>query len=392
MLTWLLKTRAVLLTGLILVLSRAGVGLANENLVLSVNSMPLSVFASAIEEGMSIAIEVDEPISNFTVDGQFTGSIEMLLDDLYKRYGISHTVSDNVYRLWRESDFSSLATYQFQLSDMEMVTFLNYLSQATGYSLVSDTPMNITVNGAFNGTLREIINTLSHQYPVLFHIGEDSISVLPESSFEKNAILISNKDYSPEEFLTDLRTKLPPGNFVNRQDDQLIVGGHPEFVRLTSLQIQIDMSAAASQNSELLTAQFPLVSDAVAKTQLDNISSKLPEIAVTESTLLPDPQAAAFNQGPEVGMAVLTNADISVPELLKTAADVSAAPRLNTEVAESPKPNTEVADVPRPNTEVAKSPKPSTEEAESAKVVAEPDSTPQSNGVFESVDQIPGFY
>jgi len=259
--TWLLESRAVALLFLLLIQLNASVSVADDELGLTVNSMPLSIFASAIEDGMSIPLEVDESIADFTVDGQFNGTIQTLLDSLHEQYGISYAESNGGYRLWRDSDFSSSVSYQFQLSDMGIVSFVDYLSQATGYQLIADPEVDVSVNGAFNGTLREIINSLSHQYPVLFHVSGDTISVVPESSFEKRVVMISHDNYSSEAFLTDLRTKLPPGNFVTRQDDQLIVGGHPEFVRATELQLQIDMLISSSPTPAPVLTQYPAVTD-----------------------------------------------------------------------------------------------------------------------------------
>jgi len=251
--------------------------LTDDNILLSVNSMPLSVFASAIEESMSISIEVDESIADFTVDGQFNGSIEYLLDDLYDRYGINHSVSGDVYELWRDTDFSSQLNYQFQLSDMDLVAFLSYLSDAAGYQLVADTSININVDGAYSGTLRDTINALSHQYPVLFYVSEDTISVVPESSFVKSVVQLTEDNYSPEAFLTDLRSKIPPGNFVNREDNQLIVGGHPDFVRRTELELQVDMTNTASLTPDLLKTQFPVILATDDNTRVDQPVSESPE-------------------------------------------------------------------------------------------------------------------
>jgi len=403
---------------LLLIQLNATVGLANDNLSLSVNSMPLSSFASAIADGMSISIAVDESIADFTVDGQFNGSIETLLNELYERYGINHTVYENGYQLWRDSNFYSAAIYQFQLSDMEIVTFLNYLSQATGFRLIADTSMNINVNGAFSGTLRDIINALSNQYPVLFHIGEDTISVASESSFVKRAILISNSNYSSEALLTNLRAKLSPGNFVNRQNNQLIVGGHPEFVKTTSLQIQVDM-AAASIASELVSAQFPLVSDAVSNTRLDKMDSKLSEISggrvpllagtisdtilmkqnteLAESLELVD-EEVEFSD-PDDEAARFTNQD-EATELTELDDDVVTSLEPDIGVAESKQAGEQVAVLEQSGAEVAMS---DTSDAASAvtrtsrseveaKVVSDDDVQIRRSATVDSVDQIPGFY
>lgn len=251
--------------------------LASDNVVLSVSSMPLRLFAAAVEESLSISIEVDESIADFTIDGQFDGSIDYLLGDLYNRYGIDHSVLDDVYKLWRDADFSSQVDYQFQLSDMDLLAFLAYLSEAAGYQLVADTSIKISVDGTFSGTLRDTINALSHQYPVLFYISEDTISVVPESSFVKGTVLLLDDNYSPEVFLTDLRTRIPPGNFVNREDNRLIVGGHPDFVRRTELELKVDMSNAASIIPELLTNQIPVKSDTDNKISVEQTGPESPE-------------------------------------------------------------------------------------------------------------------
>jgi len=237
--------------------------------------MPLGVFASAIEDGMSVSIGVDKTIADFTINGQFNGTIESILDDLHKRYGINHSVVDGVYILWRDSDFSSQVSYQFHLSDMDIVSFLNYLSQAAGYRLLADTSIDINLNGAFSGTLREIIENLSNQYPVLFYVSEDAISIVPESSFTKTVVLVSDDNYSSETFLAEVRTDLPPGNFINREDNQLIVGGHPDFVKITESQLRIDMFDSASQSTELLTSQISEMTD-----EIKNTDSSEPELYV----------------------------------------------------------------------------------------------------------------
>jgi len=237
------QLRTLALLTLLLILVNANVGKADDNLGLSVNSMPLSIFTSAIEEGMSISIEVDESIADFTIDGQFNGSIEVLLDDLHTRYGIDHSGSGGVYKLWRDHDFSSQVQYQFQLSDMDIVTFLTYLSQSAGYQLLADTSIDINLNGGISGTLQEIIGNLSNQYPVLFYVRENTISVVPESSFEKKVVQIADDYYSSESILTELRTQLLP---------------------------------SASQTLELLAALIPEVLGEVKNLNLDKPESNIP--------------------------------------------------------------------------------------------------------------------
>jgi len=303
---------------------------ADDVILLSVSSMPLSVFASAIEEGKSISIEVDESIADFTVDGQFNGSIEYLLDDLYDRYGINHSVSGNVYELWRDTDFSSQLYYQFQLSDMDLVAFLSYLSDAAGYQLIADTSININVDGTYSGTLRDTINALSHQYPVLFYVSEDTISVVPESSFVKSVVSLTEDNYSPEAFLTDLRSKIPPGNFVNREDNQLIVGGHPDFVRRTELELQVDMSNTAAMIPDLLKNQFPAILATDNNTRVDQPLSEPP--ANTAGSV---PLVLINQQGDLPGAAALSQKTVT---------------------AESPVQDTENAVVSEPNTEESVTP------------------------------------
>ncbi len=344
--TWLPKSRAVALLILLMFHLNFAIGLADDqstddqiaddNILLSVNSMPLSVFASAVAEGMSISIEVDESIADFTIDGQFNGSIEFLLDDLYNRYGISHSVSDNVYKLWRDSDFSSEVSYQFQLSDMDLVSFLSYLSDAAGYQLVADTSIEISVDGAFNGTLRDTINALSHQYPILFYISEDTISVVPETSFVKSVVLLPEENYSPEVFLTDLRTKIPPGNFVNREDNQLIVGGHPDFVRRTELELQVDISNTALLTPELLTNKFPVISNSNENEQLNQSGSNKADnsAASTPLVLIDHSSTVAAKQEGEV--AITAEQDDNVAVTSEEGTDVELTVEQNTGTTVTP--------------------------------------------------------
>lgn len=330
--TWLPKSRAVALLILLMFHLNFAIGLADDqstddqiaddNILLSVNSMPLSVFAEAVADGMAISIEVDESIADFTIDGQFNGSIEFLLDDLYNRYGISHSVTDSVYKLWRDSDFSSEVSYQFQLSDMDLVSFLSYLSEAAGYQLVADTSIDISVDGAFNGTLRDTINALSHQYPVLFYISEDTISVVPETSFVKSVVLLPEENYSPEIFLTDLRTKIPPGNFVNREDNQLIVGGHPDFVRRTELELQVDISNTALLTPEILTNKFPVISNTNDNMQIN--------------------QTGSGKAGDSAASTPLVLIDHSSTVAAKQEGDVAITPEQDDEVSVTPEQDTDV--------------------------------------------------
>jgi len=262
----------------------------NEKIVLSVHSMPLSVFADAIEESMSISINVDKSIADFMIDGQFDGTIDSLVEDLYERYGISHSLSDNGYSLWRDSDYASHANYQFQLFDMNVLTFLNYLSQEAGYRLLADTSIDTELNGSFSGTLQDIIEALSLQYPVLFYISDDTISVVPESSFVKEVVSIpENKDPS-KWYLSDLRTKFPPGNFVSHKDNQLIVGGHPDFVKITSLKIQVAISKAVAKNPEPKAQQFPVMLGAMKITQTETPVPQKPENLIVIEPPSPEKQ------------------------------------------------------------------------------------------------------
>jgi len=357
--------------------------LTSDNVVLSVSSMPLRLFAAAVEESLSISIEVDESIADFTIDGQFDGSIDYLLGDLYNRYGIDHSVLDDVYKLWRDSDFSSPVDYQFQLSDMDLLAFLSYLSDAAGYQLVADTSIKISVDGTFSGTLRDTINALSHQYPVLFYISEDTISVVPESSFVKGTVLLMDDNYSPEAFLTDLRTRIPPGNFVNREDNRLIVGGHPDFVRRTELELKVDMSNAASIIPELLTTRVPVISDTDSKIPVDQTSLELPENSAASApsvlsnqpdVVIPERAAeVAATAGQDTESAVTPEPDAELEAVaeqvakekiaLEQEADEAVTPEQDVEVAATPEQNTDEAVLPEQDVEAAATPEQNAEEA-----------------------------
>lgn len=279
---WMTNLRVVALLLILAIQLQASLALADNNLVLSVRSMPLSIFASAVEEGVSVPIEVDKTIRDFTIDGEFNGTIETILSHLFDRYGISHTESDNGYRLWRDSDYSSHASYQFQLSDMNIVTFLTYLSQSAGYRFVADTSINTMVNGTFSGTLRDIIDALSHEYPVLFYLSEDTISVVPESSFVKEVVTLPGDRDSSQTFLMKLRTKFPPGNFINHKGNQLTIGGHPDFVEVTRLKLEVAMSNSALKMAEQKSHEQPYalgnIQDVgVTKNELNTLEPAAPE-------------------------------------------------------------------------------------------------------------------
>ncbi len=373
--------------------------LTSDNVVLSVSSMPLRLFAAAVEESLSISIEVDESIADFTIDGQFDGSIDYLLGDLYNRYGIDHSVLDDVYKLWRDSDFSSPVDYQFQLSDMDLLAFLSYLSDAAGYQLVADTSIKISVDGTFSGTLRDTINALSHQYPVLFYISEDTISVVPESSFVKGTVLLMDDNYSPEAFLTDLRTRIPPGNFVNREDNRLIVGGHPDFVRRTELELKVDMSNAASIIPELLTTRVPVISDTDSKIPVDQTSLELPENSAASApsvlsnqpdVVIPERAAeVAATAGQDTESAVTPEPDAELEAVaeqvakekiaLEQEADEAVTPEQDVEVAATPEQNTEEAVISEQDVEVAATPEQNTDEAVLPEQDVEAAATPEQN-------------
>lgn len=347
---------------------------ASDNVVLSVSSMPLRLFAAAVEESLSISIEVDESIADFTIDGQFDGSIDYLLGDLYNRYGIDHSVLDDVYKLWRDADFSSQVDYQFQLSDMDLLAFLSYLSEAAGYQLVADTSIKISVDGTYSGTLRDTINALSHQYPVLFYISEDTISVVPESSFVKGTVLLLDDNYSPEVFLTDLRTRIPPGNFVNREDNRLIVGGHPDFVRRTELELKVDMSNAASIIPELLTNQIPVISDTDNKVSVEqtgsesteNSAASVPSVLDNQSDVVAEEEAentVTAGQGTEGALDSGQDAELDVvpePDAEKTSleqeADGAVMPMQRVEGVVLPAQSAEAVVLPEQGAELAVTP------------------------------------
>lgn len=113
-------------------------------------------------------------------------------------------------------------------------------------SIASD--LEIRVSGRFNGSMVDALNALSEQHQMLFDLDENMLSVVAESAREKATVPLTGS--SIEEVLQRSSTigKLR-GNEVKPRDGEVLISGHPEFVRRVAKLVATSVADARPEDN-----------------------------------------------------------------------------------------------------------------------------------------------
>ena len=104
------------------------------------------------------------------------------------------------------------------------------IAELTGRQAVVDSAVVGQVSGRFSGSLEDTLRAVAEQLPALVDINDTVISVVSEENRIVSSIVLGDSVIEAQE-RSALLENVMPGNVVDFREDEIVVSGHPEFVR-----------------------------------------------------------------------------------------------------------------------------------------------------------------
>ncbi|MBX2882860.1 MAG: hypothetical protein KTR32_23115 [Granulosicoccus sp.] len=114
---------------------------------------------------------------------------------------------------------------------VEMV--VREISTLTGRTLEIDAPLDGRISGQLTGTLHEALAAVADQTPLVFDFDETTLRVADESAKITSSI-VTGEEPIDADAREALSAKLLPGNEIIFRENEVLVSGHPQFVRRTA--------------------------------------------------------------------------------------------------------------------------------------------------------------
>lgn len=137
------------------------------------------------------------------------------------------------------------------VNNAPLKTFVSQLATITGRKAYVIGELEGTVSGRFNGSMAETLSTVGEAYPVLFELDENSLAAVSDSE-KSEATIALNETVDEQAMQSTLSADLLPGNDVQVGNGEVVVSGHPEFVRRMSASVAsyIDGSYSAETTAD----------------------------------------------------------------------------------------------------------------------------------------------
>ena len=107
--------------------------------------------------------------------------------------------------------------------------FVSQLAGMTGRRAEIGDGVEGKISGRFNGSLVDTLNTLSEQHQILFDLDQSVLGVAPESA--QTSTMIASSSVNDEVLQSSLNTDGLTGNEIEIRKDEIVVSGHPNFVK-----------------------------------------------------------------------------------------------------------------------------------------------------------------
>lgn len=122
------------------------------------------------------------------------------------------------------------------VADAPADVVIRQLAELGGRELVVDGELSGNVSGRFKGSFRDALNAVAEQTPVLFDISDATLSATDDKNKIRSSIVAGDNplDEATREALV---ANLTPGNDIEFSDNEVIVSGHPIFVRRTAMTV-----------------------------------------------------------------------------------------------------------------------------------------------------------
>lgn len=131
---------------------------------------------------------------------------------------------------------------------------IQQVAELGGRELDAAEPLEGTLTGQFSGTVVEALGEIADQVPVVFDMDKSTLSVMGAHE-KKVSSIVSGDNRLDDAMRTELTSNLMPGNEVVFHENEVIVSGHPNFVKRTA---QVITGALADIETNRPDAEKPI--------------------------------------------------------------------------------------------------------------------------------------
>jgi len=154
--------------------------------------------------------------------------------------------------------------------------FVSQLALLTGRQATVDESVEGRISGRFDGSMSETLGTVTEQYPVLFDMDDTTLGVVPETDRSSATVSLGDSRLN-EQLQTELLAGLLPGNSIDIRDSDIVIHGHPSFVKRMG-DIGNDIQSA--------------VVDVAASVMVEDLVAKEPDTGISEASSSGESQAS----------------------------------------------------------------------------------------------------
>ena len=181
--------------------------------------------------------------------------------------------------------------------------FVSQLALLTGRQATVDESVEGRISGRFDGSMSETLGTVTEQYPVLFDMDDTTLGVVPETDRSSATVSLGDSRLN-EQLQTELLAGLLPGNSIDIRDSDIVIHGHPSFVKrmvktVTSAVAKLapadpllssddDVSAQGDIGNDIQSA----VVDVAASVMVEDLVAKEPDTGISEASSSGESQAS----------------------------------------------------------------------------------------------------
>lgn len=175
------------------------------------------------------------------------------------------------------------------------------IAKLSGRQAVVDSAVVGEVSGRFSGSVEDTLSAVAEQIPALVDINDTVISVVSEQNRIVSSVVLGDSVIEAQQ-RSALLDNIMPGNVVDFREDEIVVSGHPEFVRRKARAVTAalaDVEQVSNENDAKAVADLEQADrerDAQAAAELEQ-ANREPDAQATaeveQAEREPDAQAEA---------------------------------------------------------------------------------------------------
>lgn len=202
--------------------------------------------------------------------------------------------------------------------------FVSQLAVMTGRRVEIEDGLEARVSGRFNGSMVDTLNAVTEQHQMLFDLDQNVLGVVAESA-RSSATIPLNGSSIDEALQASLSFDGLAGNEIQLRDDEVLVSGHPQFVKRVA---KIVATSVADAGQKLDTEQAPGQQVSVESLTVENLLDSALDASADSNAALPS----------EPGLTSERVIDAAATVMLEQAADESLSEGTSDAVTASPSP------------------------------------------------------